>query len=136
MKIGFNFVTVYSLRKKNGSSVYANDCLKLIKDENRFASVSDDDAVRLCLLAIASLVFMGREDRNCIKLHLLSLVEDLDAWNVFPWGEYMWSEFYKRTVNIVDKHRKEHLAKLKENPEFSATYNMYGFAWAFKVCQT
>ncbi|PWA72531.1 phospholipase-like protein [Artemisia annua] len=123
-------------RVKGINSVYANDCLKLIKDENSFESVSDDDAIRLCLLVIAILVFMGSEDRNCIPKHILTLVEDLDAWNVFPWGEYMWDKFYQRTVNVVHTHRKDHLAKLKENPKFSATYNMYGFAWAFKVCHT
>ena len=123
-------------RAKGINSVYANDCLEILKDENRFEAVSDDDAVRLCLLVIAILVFMGNEDRNCIPKHLLSLVEDIDAWNVFPWGEYMWDKFYQRTVNVVHRHRKDHLAKLKENPKFNATYNLYGFSWAFKVCHT
>ena len=97
-------------------------------------AVSDDDAVRLCLVVVAMLVFMGNEARNCIPNHILTLVEDLDAWNVFPWGEYMWQQFYRRTVNVVDKHKDYHLAKLQEKPKFSALYNIYGFAYAFKVC--
>ncbi|GJR36469.1 phospholipase-like protein [Tanacetum coccineum] len=52
--------------------------------------LSDMDAVRFCLLLVAELVFMGKEDRNCIPRHLVSLVEDFDCWNDYPWGEYMW----------------------------------------------
>lgn len=46
----------------------------------------------------------------------------------------MWRQFYRRTVNVVDKHKDYHLAKLQEKPKFSALYNIYGFAYAFKVC--
>ncbi|GJR76400.1 hypothetical protein Tco_0088765 [Tanacetum coccineum] len=77
---------------------------------------------------------MGKEDRNCIPRHLVTMVEDLDAWNDYSWGEYMWVKFYERTVNIVDEHRQHHLDEKKKNPNYNATYNLYGFAWAFKDC--
>ncbi|GJX17419.1 hypothetical protein Tco_0218251 [Tanacetum coccineum] len=48
-------------------------------------------------------------------------------------GEYMWEKFYNRTVNVVSKHTEHHLDQLKKNPKFNATYNLYGFAWAFKM---
>ncbi|GKC65727.1 phospholipase-like protein, partial [Tanacetum coccineum] len=48
-------------------------------------------------------------------------------------GEYMWDKFYQRTVNVVSKHTEHHLAELKKNLNFNATYNLYGFAWAFKL---
>jgi hypothetical protein len=128
---------VFPEKKTDGiKSVYGSDCLKLVKDPNRFLALSDEDAIRLCLLIVAMLVFMGIEERNCIPNHILSLVEDFDAWNVFPWGEYMWHKFYQRTVNVVERHRPVHLEKLEKNPYYNATYNLYGFAWAFKVCHT
>ncbi|PWA85600.1 hypothetical protein CTI12_AA147170 [Artemisia annua] len=70
-------------------SVYAHDCLQLVNNEKRMIAVSDDDAVRMCLLIVAMLVFMGTEDRNFIPKHILDLVEDLDAWNVQkrPFGQ-------------------------------------------------
>ncbi|GJZ67164.1 phospholipase-like protein [Tanacetum coccineum] len=76
---------------------------------------------------------MDKEDRNCIPRHLVTLVEDFDAWNDYPWGEYMWAKFYERTVNIVYEHRQHHLDEKKKNPNYNATYNLYGFAWAFKI---
>ncbi|GJV25573.1 hypothetical protein Tco_1378268 [Tanacetum coccineum] len=79
------------------------------------------------------LVFMGKEKRNFLTKHIMWLVDDLDAWNAFPWGEYMWEKFYNRTVNVVSRHTEHHLALLKKNPNFNATYNLYGFAWAFKM---
>ncbi|GJX96918.1 hypothetical protein Tco_0352716 [Tanacetum coccineum] len=91
------------------------------------------DAVRVCLLLVAELVFMGKEDRNCIPRHLVSLVEDFDCWNDYHWGEYMWVKFYKRTVNVAAKHRAFHLDKKKQNPDYYPTYNLYGFPLAFKI---
>ncbi|GKC66457.1 phospholipase-like protein [Tanacetum coccineum] len=78
------------------------------------------------------LVFMGKEKRNFLTKHIMWLVDDFDAWNAFPWGEYMWEKIYNRTINVVSRHTEHHLAELKKNPNFNATYNLYGFAWAFK----
>ncbi|GJT63558.1 hypothetical protein Tco_1015038 [Tanacetum coccineum] len=108
------------------------DVKVVVRDKKGWAGLHDIDAVRVCLLIIAELVFMGKEDRNCIPMHLVILVEDLDAWNDYPWGEYMWQNFYERTVNIVADHRQHHLDEKKKNPNYNATYNLYGFAWAFK----
>ncbi|GKA88312.1 hypothetical protein Tco_0810076 [Tanacetum coccineum] len=94
------------------------------------------DVVRVCLLIVAELVFMGKEDRNCIPKHILSLVEDFDSWNDYPWREYMWEIFYKMTVNVVAIHRADHLKKKKQNSDYYPTYNLYGFAWAFKLYAT
>ncbi|GKD52802.1 phospholipase-like protein, partial [Tanacetum coccineum] len=107
--------------------------LALVRDKKGWAGLHDIDAVRVCLLIVADLVFMVKEDRNCIPRHLVTLVEDSDAWNDYHWGEYMWENFYERTVNIVDEHRQHHLDEKKKNPNYNATYNLYGFAWAFKI---
>nr|GEV41770.1 phospholipase-like protein [Tanacetum cinerariifolium] len=79
------------------------------------------------------LVFMGKEKRTFLTKHIMWLVDDFDAWNAFPWGEYMWEKFYQRTVNAVYRHTEHHLAALKKNPNFNATYNLYEFDWAFKI---
>nr|GEY84803.1 phospholipase-like protein [Tanacetum cinerariifolium] len=76
----------------------------------------DEDVVRLCLLIASELVFIGKEKRNFLTKHIMWLVDDFDAWNAFPWGEYMWKKFYNKTVNVVSRHT-EHTR----------------FAWAFKA---
>ncbi|GJS79104.1 hypothetical protein Tco_0728985 [Tanacetum coccineum] len=93
----------------------------------------DEDVVRLCLLIASELDFMGKKKRNFLTKHIMWLVDDFDAWSAFPWGEYMWEKFYNSTVNVVSRHTEHHLAELKKNLNFNATYNLYGFAWAFKI---
>nr|GEV16427.1 phospholipase-like protein [Tanacetum cinerariifolium]GEV16428.1 phospholipase-like protein [Tanacetum cinerariifolium] len=90
----------------------------------------DGHAVRLCLLIASELVFMGKEK---VTKDLMWLMDDFDASNAFPWGEYMWDKFYQRTINVDSKHTEHHLAELNKKPNFNATYNLYGFVWAFKV---
>ncbi|GKA84275.1 phospholipase-like protein [Tanacetum coccineum] len=118
--------------KTGVKKVKSSELLKLLRDKEGWLALSDMDAVRVYLLIVVELVFMGKEDRNCILRHIVSLVKDLDEWNYYPWGEYLWDKFYKRTVNVVTRHGVHHLAE-KKNLNFNATYNLYGFAWAFKV---
>ncbi|GJZ80138.1 hypothetical protein Tco_0644975 [Tanacetum coccineum] len=46
----------------------------------------DDDVAHLCLLLALDFVFTGYEMRHVIANELLNLVDDLAAWNDFPWG--------------------------------------------------
>nr|GEU85486.1 phospholipase-like protein [Tanacetum cinerariifolium] len=76
-------VTKTSVKKLKSSEL-----LKLLRDKKGWLALFDMDAVRVCLLIVIELVFMGKEDRNCIPRHIVSLVEDLDAWNDYSWSEY------------------------------------------------
>ncbi|GJR77668.1 phospholipase-like protein [Tanacetum coccineum] len=119
--------------RKGFKKINGFDLLNVLKDKQTLVNMLDEDVVCLCLLIASELVFMDKEKRNFLTKHIIWLVDDLDAWNAFPWGEYMWEKFYNRTVNVVFRHTKHHLAQLKKNPNFNATYNLYGFAWAFKI---
>ncbi|GJZ20873.1 phospholipase-like protein [Tanacetum coccineum] len=121
------------ITKKGVLNLKSLELLGVLRHTETWIGLSDMDAVRVCLLLVAELVFMGKEDRNCIPRHLVSLVEDFDCWNDYPWGEYMWVKFYKRTVNVAAKHRAFHLDKKKQNPDYYPTYNLYGFPLAFKI---
>ncbi|GJW90039.1 NLP3-like protein [Tanacetum coccineum] len=121
------------ITKKGVKRLKSIELLGVLRHKKTWLGLSDMDAVRVCLLIVAELVFMGKEDRNCIPKHIVSLVEDFDSWNDYPWGEYMWNFFYKRTVNVVAIHRADHLKKKKQNSNYHPTYNLYGFAWAFKI---
>nr|GEY38196.1 hypothetical protein [Tanacetum cinerariifolium] len=120
--------------------------------------ISHHDVVRVCLLLVATIVFMGRETRFYIPDNVLELVDDWPSWNTYPWGEYFWRIFYLRILNVVprknerdfkkDKEKVVELPKKKKKPSKSSkkknktdvqspkkmtTYNIYGFAWYLKT---
>ncbi|GJV70267.1 hypothetical protein Tco_1485776 [Tanacetum coccineum] len=76
--------------------------------------ISDHDAVRVCLLLVATIVFMGRKTRFYIPDNVLELVDDLPSWNTYPWGEYFWRIFYLRTLNVVPWKNERDSKKDKE----------------------
>nr|GEZ59860.1 phospholipase-like, aminotransferase-like mobile domain protein [Tanacetum cinerariifolium] len=71
--------------EKIGIDVKIIDVLALIKDEEKFSKVSDEDEIRLCLLLSLEVIFMGRELVSVVDDALLRMVDDLDAWNTFSW---------------------------------------------------
>ncbi|GJS04490.1 phospholipase-like protein [Tanacetum coccineum] len=52
------------------------ELLKLLRNKKGWLALSDMDAVKVCLLIVVELVFMGKEDMNFIPRHIVSLVED------------------------------------------------------------
>ncbi|GJR41324.1 hypothetical protein Tco_1217008 [Tanacetum coccineum] len=74
------------------------DILFLIEDEYRFSSLSDPDCIRVCLLLSLEVIFMGHELGSAVDDVFLRMVEDLDVWNDFHWGEHMWREIYDAGV--------------------------------------
>lgn len=129
--------------------VKGEELLKFMKSVQVWEKLLDVDAVRICLLLIATCVFIGREPRFYIPDHMLKMIEDLKVWNEYPWGEFMWAHLYKRTVNVVHRHTNKESNKdvrktskkkspkedspKKKSPKKEETYNLYGFVWALKV---
>ncbi|GJU77455.1 phospholipase-like protein [Tanacetum coccineum] len=89
---------------KRVKKVKGDDLMELFTNDELWFGISDHDAVRVCLLLVATIVFMGRETRYNILDNVLELVDDLPIWNSYPWGEYFWRIFYRRTFNVL--HRK------------------------------
>ena len=119
--------------KKMGIKLSNLDLLGLVEDEEQFCKLSDEDAVRVCLLLSLGVIFMGRLLADEVDDKLLRLVEDLEAWNSFPWGEHIWRQLYNQILNVVDRHKWQHLKGLEGSTKFVATYTVGGFVWAFKV---
>nr|GEU29265.1 hypothetical protein [Tanacetum cinerariifolium] len=87
---------------------------------------------RVCLLVVEEVVLMGRKEFLNVPLRILTLVEDLCAWDAYPWVEYMWQYFYERTLNVVPKHVEMHIKCKKDSGKEMATYNLNNFVWASK----
>nr|GEX92288.1 hypothetical protein [Tanacetum cinerariifolium] len=96
-------------------------------------SLSDPDSIRVCLLLSLEVVFMGHELGFAVDDVFLRMVEDLDVWNDFPWGEHMWRELYGAIRNVNLNHQQRHHKALEMNPNFVSTYSLSGFFLSFKA---
>lgn len=115
--------------EKIGRYVKSIDLLSVIEDEERFTKLSDEDSIRVCLLLSLEVIFMGRELGSIVDDVLLRMVDDLEAWNKFPWGEHIWRELYAAIRNVNSKHNVEHHKALDKVP----SYSLSGFLLSFKV---
>lgn len=112
--------------------IYVGDLLAMI-NKDVFKKLTDKDGVRLCLLAVLKLVLEGTEHGNIVDGFLFRLVEDLDMWNVFPWGSYVWPTLYNHLRDAVFKRRDKHFSADRD-PTKPPKYTLNGFLWSFKVC--
>nr|GEY55989.1 phospholipase-like protein [Tanacetum cinerariifolium] len=97
------------------------ELLELIRKPEMWSALCVEDSFKVCLLLVSNKVFMGRESKNYIAGNLIELVDDLTAWDAYPWGEYFWRASYRRK-----KTKKFDSSKKIE------TYNVYGFVWSLK----
>ncbi|GJU74416.1 hypothetical protein Tco_1265821 [Tanacetum coccineum] len=109
---------------KIGYDVKIIDLFALFYDEEKISKLSDEDAIRLCLLLSLEVIFMGRDLVSVVDDVYLRMVNDLDAWNLFPWGEHVWRQLYDSIRNVSSKHKLEHLAGLKRNPNHVPSYSL------------
>ncbi|GJY86661.1 phospholipase-like protein [Tanacetum coccineum] len=125
--------------------VRVSDLLELIRKPKKWSALFDEDSVKVCLLLVSNIVFMGRESKNYIADNLIELVDDLSAWDAYPWGEYFWRALYRRLVNVISRHKDAVMLKNKKNVSLTKktkkidsskkieTYNVYGFVWSLKI---
>lgn len=118
---------------KVGLPITNLDLIGVVEDEEFFSKLSDVDAVRLCLLFMLEVIFMGRLLANELDDILFKLIENLEAWNSFPWGEHIWDTLYKELVNVVARHKDEHIQGLLKSRNYVPSYTLSGFVWSFQV---
>ncbi|KAK0590013.1 hypothetical protein LWI29_021553 [Acer saccharum] len=81
---------------------------------NRLTEPSEgDDALKMGYLLMVSQFFGMDEARTAIPSWVLSLVEDIDAFESFPWGSYIFDVTLCCLKNAVEKH----IEKLRGNGE-------------------
>ena len=106
-------------------SLHVEDLTRLLNNKDDFTRMDDVDIVRVCLLILFHAGFLGREARQPIPNDLIKLVEDLNAWNLFPWGSYLWKATWNKLSSALDDRKSLHGDGSK--------YTLTGFIWAFKV---
>ncbi|GJU71534.1 hypothetical protein Tco_1262939 [Tanacetum coccineum] len=103
------------------------DLLSVIEDEERFTKMSDEDSIRVCLLLSLEVIFVGCELGSAVDDVFLRMVDNLKAWNDFPWGEHIWRELYAAIRNVNSKHKDEHHKALEKNQRVVPSYLLSGF---------
>ncbi|PWA65872.1 phospholipase-like protein [Artemisia annua] len=120
---------------KQGLIVTNLDLIGVLEDEERFRKLSDEDAIRISLLLVLEVIFMGRLLTCQVDDTLMRLVENLVAWNAFSCGEHIWTHLYDQLHNVMDKHIDKHLLGLKKNPTYVPTYTLIWILETFERCE-
>ncbi|KAK3219238.1 hypothetical protein Dsin_013208 [Dipteronia sinensis] len=77
------------------------------------------DGLKMTLVLIANNVLFGQDLRRKVTLWFFQMVEDLETFNSFPWGSYV----YMMTIHYLRQGYRPVNAPLKH----IAHYNLYGF---------
>ncbi|CAH9122119.1 unnamed protein product [Cuscuta epithymum] len=83
---------------------------------------TDEDIIRLSLIYVLSHSFLSADPKIALNSSYLNLIDDIDAFNSYPWGRVIWSDMvscFKNGANCL---------KLNE-----AHYNVYGCVVALQV---
>ena len=94
---------------------------------NRFMSGSfteEGDALKMALMLFANNILFGQDYKRQVTYWLMTLVKDIDAFNSFPWGHYV----FKMTLHYIRRG-----FKVPELLGPTRRYNLYGFVWGVQV---
>ncbi|XP_071727837.1 uncharacterized protein [Rutidosis leptorrhynchoides] len=101
----------------------------LIRAFERHYDYADDDVVRICLLLVLVHGFIDSYVEFVVDDELLRLVEDLNAWNSFPWGSYVWHHTFRQLSQCPRRHVTFYPGTPTKNP----VHGFQGFIQAFKI---
>ncbi|MFS7987268.1 hypothetical protein Hanom_Chr11g01020441 [Helianthus anomalus] len=71
---------------------------------------------------LLELGFKGTQCFETIHKMVMNLVDDLQAWNNFLWGSYLWQSTYLHVYDLSRRHQKGNVGFL-----------LPGCVWSFKV---
>ena len=103
--------------------------LKLCTVYDRFLArnfLEPNDPLKMALLLIANNVLFGQPYDRKVSNWLFNLVDDLDAFNSFAWGHYV----FKMTMHYIRHGFRSRNTKKGSAP---VRYRLYGFPWAIEV---
>ena len=94
------------------------------------------DAVKLCLLYMLNWILMGLDERQKVPIWQFRLVEDLDAFDAFPWGAHVFRQSISWFKHALDDRRRRFEQRLRRkgaDQHKVETYNIYGLTHALLV---
>ncbi|KAL4578698.1 hypothetical protein LXL04_014827 [Taraxacum kok-saghyz] len=109
-----------------------NDFSNLIHSAS-FKEINDSDASLVVQNFILLRGFMSRDLCTCIPPSVLTLVDDINSWNIFAWGTYLWEYTYVQMSNIFKKiadYAKDFYDMCADK---GLKYTVVGFMFPFKI---
>ncbi|MFS7985648.1 hypothetical protein Hanom_Chr11g01000991 [Helianthus anomalus] len=67
---------------------------------------TEDDYLRICLLMMVK-SFKGTQVYQAVDDLLLNLVDNLEAWNEFSWGTYLWPNTCTNVYNLNQRYQPQ-----------------------------
>ncbi|KAK0574148.1 hypothetical protein LWI29_018899 [Acer saccharum] len=98
---------------------------------------SDEDMVKLALILLLEMTLVGKDDRNAIIYWALKLVDDLDAFNKFSWGSFIYTRTFNSLASCLIGYDDNFKDKFNERIDAPAKckmerYNIYRFLTTFQ----
>ncbi|KAK3180689.1 hypothetical protein Dsin_000078 [Dipteronia sinensis] len=85
------------------------------------------DGLKMALVLIVNNVLFGQDLRRKVTLWLFKMVEDLKAFNSFPWGSYIWAmEAFESLIDLVGKNLGHRHPRLKNWRIFKRPHDFFG----------
>ena len=97
---------------------------------------SQYDAVKLSLLFLLNRILMGVDERFKVPAWQFRLVEDLDTFDAFPWGAYVYRRSIHGYMHALDSPREAARQARQANEGVDTiehSYNIYGLTHALLV---
>ncbi|KAK3229677.1 hypothetical protein Dsin_001558 [Dipteronia sinensis] len=94
------------------------------------------DVAKLCLLYMLNWILMGVDEREKVPVWQFRLVEDLDAFDVFPWGAYVYRQSIYGFKHALDGRREQFKRRQQTkgaDVHTKETYNIYGLAHSLLI---
>lgn len=107
---------------KKGITVYN------LKEAIESCKVSMKDKYKIGLVYILETVLLPKENYTYINLEHLSMVDDLEAFNSYPWGR----KAFARTIDVFTRDWRLLVKSYLENNE-KYPYSVYGFPLVLQV---
>ncbi|XP_044503885.1 uncharacterized protein LOC123224293 [Mangifera indica] len=96
---------------------------------------NDDDAIKISALYLLHFALLGSDNRKTIPENILSIFDDWDTFNSYPWGTLVWKMTVKSLGDALVKQYNEvsRLYPSNSNDIPILTYGIRGCTLAFQV---
>ncbi|KAL5742388.1 hypothetical protein ACOSP7_029120 [Xanthoceras sorbifolium] len=110
--------------------------VKLKLEEGNFTR--DDDMMKLAYVFFAAHFLLGRERHRTVPGWLWGLVEDLVAFENFPWGTYVYSSTIYWLGKVLrsrlgGRSNKQNMKEKMPAKKQNLGINIYGFPWSLMI---